>query len=222
MAMDPLNVFTSTGIKYFRHPQMVQGLRHGRPGPQSIQVSPTNVCNLRCVFCSVDERDRKLVWRPGELVEALTAFRRLGAGTVEFSGGGDPTMYEALPDVVTHVQRLGFKLGMITNGLRLRELPPATLKAFTWIRVSIVTLDYYDTLELPQWPLETTLGMSYVLSQIDYVQARGGGRWTEKRGRIEAEEWPATVEERYRATFGCQRQLTLDAPEQRWGLHEEL
>jgi hypothetical protein len=64
--------------------------------------------------------------------------------------------------------------------------------------------------------------MSYVLSQIDYVQARGGVRWTEKRGRIEAEEWPPTVEERYRAIFGAQRQLTLDAPEQQWGLREEL
>lgn len=223
MAIEALNTFTSTGIKYLRHPQMVRGLQSGCPKPQSIQVSPTNVCNLRCVFCSVDERDRRLMWTTDDLKEALRVFRRLGAGTVEFSGGGDPTMYEALPEIVAEARRLRLKLGMITNGLKLKDLPAATLEAFQWIRVSIVTLDYYETLELPKWPAETTLGMSYVLSQIDYVQARGGGRWTEKRRRIVPDEWPDRVDERFWAVFGREgRQATFDAPEQRWGLREEL
>src|SRR5262249_36705183 len=145
------------------------------------------------------------------------------AGTVEFSGGGDPTMYAPLPEIVAEARGLGYQLGMITNGLKLKDLPRETLSAFAWIRVSIVTLDYYDTLELPAWPSDTTLGMSYVLSQIDYVQSRGGAIWTEKRGNIRAEAWPDTIERRFWEVFGSDgTQATFDAPQHAWGLRQEL
>ena len=172
--MNAEQAYTSTGLKYARHFGMIDALREGRGAPQSLQVSPTNRCNLRCVFCSVDERDLKLEWDLADLIEAIQMFRGLGIKTVEFSGGGDPTMYPHLPEIVSFCQGAGLQLGMITNGLKLKDVPRGTLEAFTWIRVSMVTLDYYDTLELPQpWPDNVTLGMSYGLSQINYT---GGDR----------------------------------------------
>ena len=167
-------VYTSTGAKYARHWPMIAALRNGVGMPPSLQVSPTNRCNLRCVFCSVDERDLKLEWDLADLCDAITTMHALGVRTVEFSGGGDPTVYPHLPNLVKACQAMGLQLGMITNGILLKELPRETLEAFTWIRVSMVTLDYYDTLVLPEpWPSNVTLGMSYVLSQINYT---GGKR----------------------------------------------
>lgn len=166
--------YTSTGDKYSRHYGMIQALREGHGQPHSLQVSPTNRCNLRCVFCSVDNRDLKLEWDLADLIEAIESFRGLGVKTVEFSGGGDPTVYPHLPEIVEFCRAAGLQLGMITNGLKLKDVPRGTLEAFTWIRVSMVTLDYYETLELPDpWPANVTLGMSYVLSQINYT---GGDR----------------------------------------------
>ena len=161
--------FTSTGAKYARHWPMIEALREGRGAPQSLQVSVTNACNLACIFCSTDERELKQKWDISELIEALTMFRQIGIKTVEFSGGGDPTLYRELPEVVAYCRGAGLKMGMITNGIKLKDLPRETLDSFSWIRVSMVSLDYVRTVDLPQpWPNNTVLGMSYVVGQINY------------------------------------------------------
>src|SRR3990170_2356350 len=74
MLAGPEQAYTSTGLKYARHFGMIEALREGRGEPHSLQVSPTNRCNLRCVFCSVDERDLKLEWNVDELAEAIAEF----------------------------------------------------------------------------------------------------------------------------------------------------
>lgn len=168
--MNPLEVFTSTGKKYLRQLEMIDGIRTGIPRPVSLQVSPTNKCQLRCVFCSVDERDLSLEWKLEDLIAMINKFTALGIKTVEFSGGGDPTAYRYLPEIVRHCKQLGLKLGMITNGVALDRVPRETLEAFSWIRISMVTLDYHESVKIPQpWPENTTFGMSYVVGQIDYA-----------------------------------------------------
>ena len=170
MSTNPLEIFTSTGIKYLRQPDMVKGIRSGVPRPVSLQVSPTNQCQLRCVFCSVDERDLSLEWELEDLKKLVRKFYDLGIKTVEFSGGGDPTAYKSLPQIVEFCKSLGLKIGMITNGVALDRLPRETLESFAWIRISMVTLDYHETIKIPQpWPENTVLGMSYVVGQIDYT-----------------------------------------------------
>lgn len=167
-------IFTSTGGKYIKHPEMVLAIRNGHGRPVSLQVSPTNKCQLRCQFCSVDERDLSLEWKLYDLKILITTFHRLGIKTVEFSGGGDPSAYKTLPEIVAFCKLLGLKIGMITNGIVLNKLPRETLESFTWIRISMVTLDYRESINIPQpWPETTTLGMSYVVGQIDYT---GKGR----------------------------------------------
>lgn len=169
MPGNPEQTFTSTGSKYARNFHMIQALREGRGAPQSLQVSVTNACNLACVFCSTDERELKQKWAIGELAEAISMFREIGIKTVEFSGGGDPTLYKELPEIVACCRSLGLKMGMITNGIKLKDLPRETLESLSWVRVSMVSLDYVKTVELPQpWPKDTMLGMSYVVGQIDY------------------------------------------------------
>lgn len=168
--MNPLEIFTSTGKKYLRQLDMVAGIRAGYPLPVSLQVSPTNKCQLRCVFCSVDERDLSLEWKIEDLVAMISKFIGFGIKTVEFSGGGDPTAYKELPEIVRFCKESGLQIGMITNGVALDRVPRGTLEMFSWIRISMVTLDYHGSIKLPQpWPENTTLGMSYVVGQIDYT-----------------------------------------------------
>jgi len=170
----PVHVFTSTGKKYARHPDMIQAIRDGKGRPVSLQVSPTNKCQIRCQFCSIDERDLSLEWELEALKEMITIFYKLGIKTVEFSGGGDPTAYKKLPEIIAFCKGLDLKLGLITNGIILDRLPRETLESFVWIRISMVTLDYRGSIKIPQpWPKNTVLGMSYVVGQIDYT---GEGR----------------------------------------------
>lgn len=170
MLTKPVETFTSTGVKYARQPEIIQALREGRGHPISLQVSPTNRCNLRCVFCSVDERQLNLEWPIDDLKSAIFNFSLCGIKTVEFSGGGDPTLYPHLSETVDYCKKLSLKLGMITNGILLKDVPRGTLEQFEWIRVSMVTLDYKKDLKLPDpWPENVVLGMSYVVGQINYT-----------------------------------------------------
>ena len=123
MQTNPIDIFTSTGGKYLHHPEMIDGLKNGNPRPVSLQVSPTNRCNIRCQFCSVDERTLSLEWDVEDLKQAIFKFVTLGIKTVEFSGGGDPTLFKHLPELVSFCKKFGLKLGMITNGILLKDLP---------------------------------------------------------------------------------------------------
>lgn len=72
---------------------MINSLRHGIGRPQSLQVALTNRCQLRCVFCSVAERELKQEWDYEELLKAIDDFIDCGIKTIEFSGGGEPTLH---------------------------------------------------------------------------------------------------------------------------------
>jgi len=161
-------IYTSTGLKYIRHMSMINGLRLGPARPQSLQISLTNKCNLKCTFCSVAGRQRDLEWPVESLKDAIFAFIKCGIGTVELTGAGEPTLYPYLSDIVTYCKQFDLKLGLITNGIRLKNIPRGTLEKFTWIRVSLTTLDYIKELELPQ--LENpVLGFSYIVGQKEML-----------------------------------------------------
>src|SRR3990167_9521490 len=167
--MNNLDNYTSTGVKYSRHPQMIKSLRNGIGRPQSLQVPLTNKCNLKCVFCSVAERELKQQWTYHDLRKAIQAFMKAGIHTIEFSGGGEPTLHPEFNSITAYANDLGLKLGLITNGLRLQYIPEYVLKCYDWIRISMVALDYQETIDLPdKFPDNVTIGMSYVVGQKEY------------------------------------------------------
>ena len=171
--MDNLDSYTSTGAKYGRHYDMINSLRNGIGRPQSLQVALTNRCNLKCVFCSVAERDLKDEWSFEDLIKAIEAFISIGIKTIEFSGGGEPTLYREFNELVIFCKQRGLLLGLITNGMRLKEISQDILSKFEWIRISMVGLDYQETIDLPdKFPDNVTIGMSYVVGQKEYQGKR--------------------------------------------------
>lgn len=107
--------------------------------PISVELTLTNRCNLKCVYCS----DQELRARQGN--EAFLdydilchLFQDLSAGGtkgVVFEGGGEPTLHPDFADLVKSANKSGLAVGLITNGtVRLSE---EVLKQFEWIRVSL-------------------------------------------------------------------------------------
>jgi len=167
--MDKESIYTSTGIKYHRAYQVFESLRQGIGRPQSLQVSLTNKCNLSCVFCSVAERELKQEWGYLDLCKVIQSFIKQGIKTIEFSGGGEPTLYPNFGAITHFAKGLGLRLGLITNGLKLKDISKHILVCYDWIRISMVALDYQDEIELPEsFPSNVTLGMSYVVGQKIY------------------------------------------------------
>ena len=107
--------------------------------PISVEMTLTNTCNLKCVYCS----DNELRTRQGRTAELdLDVIKRLfddlsanGTSGVVLEGGGEPSLYTKFDQVVSYAREKGLALGLITNGtVRLQD---ELLKAFEWIRVSL-------------------------------------------------------------------------------------
>ena len=160
--MNKENTFTSTGIKLLHHPEVIQELQCNMALPISMEVAPTSRCQLSCVFCSNVNRSSHEDLDPRKLEHFIREMKNLDLKTVAWSGGGDPTMYSHINEMISWSYHLGLEQGMITNGLGFKKLE--TLEYLKWIRISMNCLDYVKDIEIPDMPLSTTLGFSYVIN----------------------------------------------------------
>jgi len=160
-----VNTFTSTGIKLMHHPDAVRRLQIERRGtPLSLQVAPTSRCNLKCVFCSNVNRENHEDLDLDILKTTILKLQEMGTKTVEWTGGGDPTMYQHINELMAYCDTLGLKQGMITNGVALvKKVLIENLNQLTWLRISMNCLDYVDSIEIPE--ISGILGFSYVMNE---------------------------------------------------------
>ena len=82
--------------------------------------------------------------------------------TVEWTGGGDPILWDGLNEAIAYCKTLGLKQGIITNGVDMAKgLTKESLETLCWIRISMNCLDYVGDIAMPEY--NGTLGFSYVL-----------------------------------------------------------
>ena len=160
--MDKLDTFTSTGKKLLRQGSLLQHWKNHVPIPHSLQVAPTEKCNLKCKFCSVSNRSRQFEFRLSDLIEATKKFLDLGTKTVEITGGGDPLCYPDLGLYLKFLRRF-VQIGLITNGIGINRLQPF-FDAISWIRISANVFDYTGRIDIPEG-FKGTLGFSYVWTE---------------------------------------------------------
>jgi organic radical activating enzyme len=116
-------------------------LQEGKASPILLIISPTNVCNLHCNYCCFDDRDKSLELDFDYLKESLRQFKRLGIKSIEASGGGNPTLYSHINELVNFIHdELELDLGMNTNAISLLPIKDQVDK-FKWIRLSLNFLD---------------------------------------------------------------------------------
>ena len=140
--------------KLFLHPEKVKSLLNQNDMdtsyPISVEMTLTNTCNLKCVYCS----DNDLRLRQGhskemDLLVVEKLFEDLSKGGtkgVVLEGGGEPTLYRHFNEVVTLAKKNNLSLGLITNGtVALQE---EQLRQFEWIRVSLDASTSKEYLEL--------------------------------------------------------------------------
>lgn len=161
--MNKIQTYTSTGIKLLHHPHAVDRFKHGLGTPISLQIAPTSVCNLKCKFCSNVNRQKQETLPASRIHLLIKKLDSYGLKTVEWTGGGDPTMYPPINKMIEFSHSIGLEQGFITNGVALKDNVSArALSYLKWIRISMNSLDYVNYVELPEIPESCTLGFSYV------------------------------------------------------------
>lgn len=106
--------------------------------PSQLEISLTMACNLKCIWC-VDKPWREKF--PGTLdaqilLQRLAEFYDLGTHSITIEGGGEPTCHPRFQQIVEEAHRMGFSLGLITNGTRMKQFI-SLVPLFRWIRVSL-------------------------------------------------------------------------------------
>ena len=159
--MPDLNVYTSTGSKLIHHPKVVQKWKQGYATPISLQLAPTSRCNLKCSFCSNVHRESHEDLDFNKLVDLLPKWQDLGMKTVEITGGGDPTLYRHINELIEYIDILGLEMGMISNGVLLKDkIKEENLNRLKWLRISMNCLEFVDSIDIPD--IKGTLGFSLV------------------------------------------------------------
>lgn len=129
------DTFTSTGVKFFAHQEAMEKLRNGKGQPIVTHVMLTDVCNHTCAFCSVQHRAGDSL--PFETVTGyLETLIRYGLKAVILSGGGNPILWKRdgkdFNDVVDWIHSRGLEIGLITNGMPVKEWHYGEDKSASW------------------------------------------------------------------------------------------
>ncbi len=121
--------------KLIMNPDLTARVRSGFVPPVHVQLNPTNRCNLNCSFCSCSERDRQAELDADAILEAMLRFAHLGCKAVTITGGGEPLMHPNINLLIHSISNgLGIKVGLVSNGTRLRNLGCGD--SVTWCRIS--------------------------------------------------------------------------------------
>lgn len=138
--------------KVLWHQDRVADLRAGRrPRPIMLQMVLSDLCNQDCSFCSYrasnglsanelfpvgDVRNPNRKIPTDKALEIVGDAARLGVKSIEWTGGGEPTVHPDHAEIFQYAQKCGIEGGLITNGVKLDpEIVP--IAGMTWIRVSI-------------------------------------------------------------------------------------
>lgn len=164
--------YATWGDKLLQHTDVLYEMQvHRNIKPITIQLAPTEGCDSDCDFCSVAGRplNRYMPW--DDIVQALTDFKKLGAKSLEITGGGNPMLYrdkvtkKNINDIIELGHSLGYDIGIITNSEKLTKLKPENFDKINWIRISLIKLDEGcdpEDYDFNGFPYEK-LGFSYII-----------------------------------------------------------
>lgn len=123
--------------KLMFHPERVSCWLRGEDiYPIYVEVSPTNACNHRCIFCAYSYLGYEPYYLSRIVINRrLEEMGKLGVKSVMFSGEGEPLLHKHINDMISAAYSAGIDVAITTNGVYLDRL--TTLDKITWIKVSI-------------------------------------------------------------------------------------
>lgn len=131
---DLLNGRTSKRIRIYKH---INKLHLYNKSPVSLEIFPSNLCNLACNFCSYKNMRDESSLNVNVFSKLIDSIIELGINSVVFSGGGEPTMNPYLPIAIKKLYSGNVDVGIITNGFKYTEKMLDAFQKCSWIRFSI-------------------------------------------------------------------------------------
>mgnify|MGYP001298182367 CR=1 FL=1 len=94
----------------------------GTGGLLSLELEFSRECNLRCIYCYANANEkRKNELGFSEIKNLVDQASDLGAKKIILLGGGEPLLYERLPQVIEYISKKGLEQSIFTNGTLLTD-----------------------------------------------------------------------------------------------------
>lgn len=145
--------------KFIHHLDHIKKIKDGNVtvAPIHISIWPTIKCQFDCSYCccktliNSNNSDLKL----DDLKSAVDVLLKYGTKAFEFSGGGEPVMWEHFEEAVGYIHKRGGKVSLITNGVQLsknykgslNKISESTLSKLKWVRISYQSLNHAKTID---------------------------------------------------------------------------
>lgn len=132
--------FRMDSHKLFFHPRRVADWLEGRCiFPLYLEISPSGVCNHRCIFCAKDYIGYPARFlHTGTLLQTVAELSASGVRSIMYGGEGEPLLHPDIAGIINTTAAAGIDVALSTNGvLLLPELAGEILPALSWIRISI-------------------------------------------------------------------------------------
>lgn len=140
--------FTSANalpIKIFKDKRLLDSISSNNfIPPYHVQLVPTNVCNLKCTYCSFKEADKKISLSNKDLDGIVEMCKDLGTKAITITGGGEPLLHPDINHLIWNIKSYGMKVGMVSNGKNMEKLSSDSLNNLTWLRISFDTNRSFD------------------------------------------------------------------------------
>jgi len=135
--------YSTFGDKLLQHTDVLYSIQNNKKfKPITVQLVPTEVCDLKCDYCSVKNRNKKGFIPLDTIKQGLYDFAFMDAKALEITGGGNPLLYPHINEVIDYAFELGYDIGVITNSVNpINYLTFESLEKLKWIRISLSALD---------------------------------------------------------------------------------
>ncbi|MGA1870294.1 MAG: radical SAM/SPASM domain-containing protein [bacterium] len=137
---DYKGLFTPYKILFHKN-KIIELQKTGTTFPVAFDIDLTNMCNHKCPLCngSREAGARDCTHQNFDrLKDLIREIKQLGACSVTFGGGGDPSVYPHFTEALRFTKAQGLDIGVYTNGQALNEESMSALvECCTWIRVSL-------------------------------------------------------------------------------------
>lgn len=114
-------------------------MRKALYAPVSVDLSITEACNLRCVYCYAEATPLKVEYiERSQLLKLFQKFSDLGVHFVRLAGG-EPLLHPEISGILEDISKFPFQYSISTNGLLLTKEKIEILQKteFPWIVISL-------------------------------------------------------------------------------------
>lgn len=109
--------------------------------PVNVEIQPTNMCTYNCSYCAYKNRRKNAAFLKKDIMNQLIEdIIRMNVKTVCISGGGEPTLYPYLDDMIDKLYCNNIKTSLLTNGIN-QDVILRNADKFQYIVLHISSID---------------------------------------------------------------------------------